>query len=157
VHTPVWHASVWVQALASLHVPSGASGFEHAPVPLLQTPATWHGSLAVQTTGFAPAQIPVWHESVCVQAFPSLHAVPLAAFGFEHAPVPGLQESVVQALLSLQFTGFAPTHTPAWQPSLCVQASPSVHADPSALIGLEQTPVSASRTRQRGTDRWRCR
>ena len=35
-------------------------------------------------------QAPDWHVSVCVQASPSLHAVPFAAAGFEHAPVAGL-------------------------------------------------------------------
>ena len=43
VHTPVWHVSVCVQALASLHaVPSGAAGFEHTPLAGLQVPALWH-------------------------------------------------------------------------------------------------------------------
>ncbi len=40
-----------MQALLSLHVvPLGAFGFEHTPVPGLQTPATWHWSDAVQVT-----------------------------------------------------------------------------------------------------------
>ena len=43
VHTPVWHVSVCVHALPSLHaVPFGAAGFEQAPVPELHVPATWH-------------------------------------------------------------------------------------------------------------------
>ena len=54
-------------------------------------PATWHWSLAVQTTGFAPVQVPAWQVVVCVQALPSLQAVPLGAFGFEQTPVAGLQ------------------------------------------------------------------
>ena len=42
VHTPVWHVSVWVHRLPSLHaVPFGAVGFEQ-PVAGLQVPATWH-------------------------------------------------------------------------------------------------------------------
>ena len=45
---------------------------------------------AVQTTGLAPAHMPVWQVSVCVQALPSLQAVPLGAFGFEHVPFAGL-------------------------------------------------------------------
>ena len=44
----------------------------------------------MQTTGFDPVQIPAWHVSACVQALLSLHAVPFAAAGFEHAPVAGL-------------------------------------------------------------------
>ena len=62
VQTPAEHVSVCVQALPSLHeVPLGAVGFVHAPVLVLQVPATWHASLAVQVTGFAPVQTPPEH------------------------------------------------------------------------------------------------
>jgi hypothetical protein len=54
------------------------------PVAGLQTPASWHASLAVQTTGAPPAQPPAWHESPCVQALPSSHVVPSGFAGFEH-------------------------------------------------------------------------
>jgi hypothetical protein len=92
VQAPFSHASVWVQALPSLQVvPFAAVGFEQAPVDGLQVPATWHWSLAAHVTGFAPAQTPAWHVSVCVHALPSLHVVPLAAAGFEQAPVVGSQ------------------------------------------------------------------
>ena len=92
VHAPAWHVSVCVHALPSLHaVPSGAAGFEQLPVPGSQVPATWHWSLAVQTTGFDPVHTPAWHLSVpCVHAFPSLHTVPFGTAGFEQVPVPGL-------------------------------------------------------------------
>ena len=33
-------------------------------------------------------QVPDWQVSVCVQALPSLQAVPFAAGGFEQRPVP---------------------------------------------------------------------
>ena len=80
-----------MQALPSLQaVPFAAFGFEQRPVPVLHVPAMWHGSLAVQTTGFAPVQTPDWHVSVCVQALPSLQAVPSGLAGFEH-PDTGLQ------------------------------------------------------------------
>ena len=43
VQTPLWHLSVWVQALPSLQLaPSVAGGFEHWPVLGLHVPATWH-------------------------------------------------------------------------------------------------------------------
>jgi hypothetical protein len=85
---PLWHVSVWVHALPSLQVvPFDAVGFEHVPVDGLQVPATWHWSLAVHVTGFAPAQVPLWQVSVWVHALPSLHVVPFAAVGFVHAPV----------------------------------------------------------------------
>ena len=35
-------------------------------------------------------------------------------------------------------TGLAPVHVPAWQESVCVQASPSVHEVPSGAAGFEQ-------------------
>jgi len=38
-----------------------------------------------------PLHTPPWHVSVCVQASPSLQAVPLGAAGFEHVPVAGSQ------------------------------------------------------------------
>jgi hypothetical protein len=51
--------SVWVQALVSLQaVPSDWGGFEQRPVPGLHVPATWHWSLAVQTTGLPPVHVP---------------------------------------------------------------------------------------------------
>jgi hypothetical protein len=90
VQVPPWHASVCVHALPSLHaVPSAAVGFEHAPLLGLQVPATWHGSLAVHVTELLPVHVPLWHVSVWVHALPSLHAVPFAAVGFEHAPLLG--------------------------------------------------------------------
>jgi hypothetical protein len=52
--------SVCVQAFPSVQpVPFGAFGFEHRPVAVLQVPATWHWSRAVQITGFAPTQLPL--------------------------------------------------------------------------------------------------
>jgi hypothetical protein len=76
---------------SSQAVPLFFVGLEQAPFVELQTPATWHWSCAVQTTGFAPEQAPAWHVSVCVQASPSAHVVPSAFGGFVHLPVEGLQ------------------------------------------------------------------
>jgi hypothetical protein len=50
---------------------------------------SWQLSLAVQTTRFEPTHVPAWQVSVCVQALPSLQAVPLALAGLEHMPVAG--------------------------------------------------------------------
>src|SRR2546428_345644 len=113
------------------------------PVATSQTPATWHWSSAVQATGLAPVHAPLWQVSVCVHALPSLHAEPLALAGFEQVPVP---VSRVPATWhwseAVQTTGLLPVHAPLWQVSLCVHALPSVHADPSALLGFEQVPVA---------------
>src|SRR3989442_12081066 len=91
VQVPLWQVSVWVQALPSLHaVPLLAFGLEHWPVAVLQVPATWHWSEAVQTTGFEPVQGPFWQLSVCVQALPSLQAVPFGWWRWARraAPLP---------------------------------------------------------------------
>ncbi len=89
---PASQASARVQAFPSSQlVPSGFAGFEQAPVPGSQTPATWHCSSAVQVTGIEPTHAPAPHESARVQAFPSSQLVPSAFAGFEQMPVPGSQ------------------------------------------------------------------
>jgi len=143
VQVPLWHVSVCVHALPSLHaVPLAATGLEHVPVLGLHVPATWHASLALHVTGFAPVQVPPWHVSVCVHALPSLHAVPLAATGLEHAPVLGLHVPATwHESLAVHVTGFAPVHVPLWHVSVCVHPLPSLHAVPLAATGFEQAPV----------------
>ena len=87
---PFWHESAWVQRLPSSQgVPLPALGFEHTPVLVLQVPATWHWSEAVQMTGLLPIQKPAWQVSVCVQRLPSLQRVPLPALGLEQRPEAG--------------------------------------------------------------------
>jgi len=148
VHVPDWHVSLCVHALPSLHaVPFAAFGFEHDPVCGSQTPATWHWSLAEQTTGLAPVHVPAWQLSDWVHALPSLQAVPFAAFGFEQDPVCGLQTPATwHWSLAVHVTGLAPVHVPDWHVSLCVHAFPSLHAAPSAALGFEQDPVCGSQT-----------
>jgi hypothetical protein len=132
VHTPDWQLSVCVHAFPSLHVvPLFAFGFEQTPVAGAQLPATWHWSLGVHTFGFPPVHTPAWQVSVCVQALPSLHDVPLFAFGFEQTPVDGAQVPATwHWSLGVQTFGFAPVHIPDWQVSVCVQALPSLHVVP---------------------------
>src|SRR5438132_962729 len=89
---PAWQVSVWVQASPSVHaLPFGLAGVEQTPLAGSQTPATWHWSGAAQTTGIAPTQAPAWQESLCVQASPSLQAVPFGLAGLEQVPVAGSQ------------------------------------------------------------------
>jgi hypothetical protein len=92
-HTPPVQVSPQVATFPSSQVvPSGLFGFEHIPVPVLQTPTLWHWSRAVHMTFdvWFP-QTPLWQVSPIVHPSPSLQAVPLALFGFEHIPVPVLQ------------------------------------------------------------------
>src|SRR6266849_2358938 len=67
--------------------------------------------------------MPPLQVSLLVQASPSLHGVVLLVCT---QPVAGLQLSSVQTLLSLQLAAGPPTHAPAAQVSLVVQAFPSL-------------------------------
>ena len=118
-HVPFVHASPVVHVLPSLHVvPFAAFGFEQVPVDGLHVPATWHWSSGVHTTGFVPAHVPFWHVSVRVQAFPSLHVVPFAAFGFEHTPVAGLHVPATWHWSSaVHTTGVPAAQVPFWHVS----------------------------------------
>src|SRR2546428_7569019 len=122
MHVPLVQVSVMVHALPSLHaVPLALAGFEHAPVVGSQVPASWHWSGVGQVTGLEPMQAPLWQVSVCVQALPSLHTVPLALAGSVHWPVVGSQVPTVwHWSLGVQATGLPPT-TPLWQMSGRVQ------------------------------------
>jgi hypothetical protein len=86
--------------------------------------------------------VPFWQDSPWVHALPSLHVVPLATTGLEHAPLAG---SHVPARWhwseAVQATELPATQAPAWHVSFCVQELPSLHAVPSASAGLEQAPV----------------
>src|SRR5438046_8519389 len=100
---------------------------EQLPVAGSHVPAGWHWSRAVQVTGL-PAQLPLWQVSVCVQALPSLHAVPSVAVGMEQLPVAGSHVPAVwHASRAVQVTGL-PAQLPLWQVSVCVQALPSLRA-----------------------------
>src|SRR5206468_654422 len=118
-------------------------GAEHTPVAGLQVPGSWHW-FAVQTTVLAPTQLPFWQVSVCVQASPSLQAVPLVLFvGAEHMPVAGLQVPGSWHWFAVQTTGLAPTQLPYWPLFGSVQASPSLQAVPLVLfVGAEHMPVA---------------
>ncbi len=143
---PAWQVSPVVQVKPSEHgAPSGFAGFEQAPLAGSQVPATWHASSAEQTTAVAPAQTPDWQASPNVHASSSEHGAPSAFVGLEQTPVAGLQTpGSWQALLGRQTTGFAPTHVPAWQGSVCEQRFPSLHGTPFAFEGFEQAPVAGS-------------
>jgi hypothetical protein len=74
---PLWQTSLLVHELPSLHVlPFGFVGFEQTPAE--QTPALWHWSLAVHTTG-VPVQAPPLQTSPVVHELPSLHGLLLFA------------------------------------------------------------------------------
>src|SRR5262249_2222504 len=141
--TPLSHVSVRVQALPSVQpAPSGFTGFEQAPVRGSQTPAAWPWSEAAQATGFVPRQTPAWQGSVCVHAWPSLHALPSALVAYEQVRVAGSQPPAwCPESGGGQASGFAPRQRPLSHVSVRVQALPSLQALPSGLAGFEQLPV----------------
>jgi hypothetical protein len=99
----------------------------------------------VQVTALPPAQVPPWQVSVCVQELPSLHAVPFAAMGLEHAPLVGSHvPGAWHWSLAAQVTGAAPRQRPAWQVSTWVQTLPSLHALPFGAVGFVQKPLLGS-------------
>src|SRR2546427_795162 len=105
----------------------------------LQVPAVWHWSEAVQTTGLLPVHTPLSQVSVCVQALPSLQAVPSALGGFEHMPVLVLQVPASWHWSSaVQTIGLEPMQVPLWQVSVWVQGLASLHGTPSSFAGSEQ-------------------
>src|SRR5947199_225040 len=90
-------------------------------------------------------QAPAWQVSVCVQALPSVQAVPSGLAGVEQVPVAGSQVPASwHCSRAAQTTGLVPLQAPAWQVSVCVHALLSVQAVPSGFSGLEHTPVDGS-------------
>jgi len=104
-----------LHALLSEHdVPPG-SGMYAQPVAGSQASAV-HAWLSLQVSGVPGMHEPSeLHSSAPLQALPSEHAAPV--FGVAVHPVAGLQESVVQVLLSSHVSGTPATHAPAMQNS----------------------------------------
>jgi hypothetical protein len=156
-----------VQALPSLQVvPFAAAGFEQAPVDGLQVPAVWHWSCAVHVTGLPPVQTPAWQVSVCVQAFPSLHTVPLASFASDgqlaelpvqlsatsHWPLEGRQTVVDGRNESAGHAADEPLQVSARsQAPAAARQTVEANANPSAGQ-VELVPVQVSATSQAPAD-----
>src|SRR6266849_1679369 len=117
---PPLQVSLLVQASPSLHgavlllCTQPVAGLHESSVQTL---------LSLQLGGDPPTHEPRAQVSLVVQAFPSLHGLVLLVCT---QPVTGLQLSSVQTLLSLQLAAGPPTHAPAAQVSLVVQAFPSL-------------------------------
>src|SRR6266705_3202716 len=96
VQTPALQTSPSVLASPSSQgLPSGVTGFEQVALSGSQTPASWHWSWAVQTTGLTDVLVPHWQVALCVQESQSSHPAPAALLGFEHSPVAGSQAPAV--------------------------------------------------------------
>jgi hypothetical protein len=121
-HAPPEHASFVVQALPSLHgallltYTQPEAGLQESSVQRLPSS---------QVRGGPPMHVPPEHVSPVVHTLPSLHEALLLTYT---QPVAGLQESSVQTLASLQFSGGPPAQVPPEHVSVVVQALPSLHA-----------------------------
>jgi hypothetical protein len=88
---------------------------------------------SLHASGAPATQVPPAQVSPVVQAFPSLQGAVLLV---NTQPLPGLQLSVVQTLLSLQTTGVPGLQMPPLQVSPVVQALPSLQAAPYEAVFL---------------------
>ena len=97
-----------------------------------------HGLLSLQLRAEPGWQLPPLQWSPTVHLLPSLHEAELFAFT---QPTAGLQESVVQMLLSLQFGGLLPTQLPLMHLSTVVHLSLSSQGL-LLLVCTQPLPVS---------------
>lgn len=100
--------------------------------------STVQGLPSLQVTAVPGWQEPVAHTSPVVHALPSEHASELKPFT---QPPAGLQESVVQGLLSSQLMAVPATQVPAVQVSPLVQTLPS---EQGAELEVCKQPVAGS-------------
>jgi hypothetical protein len=144
--TPAWQVSAPLQRFVSAQDVPLATGVVVQPVAGLQ-PSVVHTLPSLQTMGVPAVHTPAWQVSAPLQAFPSLHDVPLATTALPHTPA--VQLSVVHGLLSLQSAATLHALQPAmgvcWQPltelqESVVQAFPSLQlsAVPAAHVPFWQ-------------------
>src|SRR6266849_2108169 len=130
---PPLHASLVVQAFPSLH------GLVllvcTQPVCVLQVSVV-QTLPSSQLGAGPPTHVPLAQVSLVVQAFPSLQGLVLLICVH---PLAGLQASVVQTFPSSQLGAGPPTHAPAAQVSLVVQAFPSLQG---AVLLMCTQPVA---------------
>jgi hypothetical protein len=145
-HLPPVHASGVVQVKPSLQVvPSGLAGLLHEPVLMSQLPAEWQLSCAEHVTWLLGVQVPFWQASPVLHGLVSSHFTPFCLVGLEHTPVAELHTPASwHWSLAVQVTCPAPTHSPALQESVTVQALASLQKLPFFFSGFEQAPVTLS-------------
>src|SRR5881628_1327730 len=120
------------------------AGFEHMPVLVLQVPAVWQASEAVQVTGgVVCVHTPLWQVLIPLHMLPSSQSAPLLFAGFEHVPVLVLQVPAVwQASEPGQVTGgVASVPSPLWQVLIPLHMLRSSQSAPLLFAGFEHVPV----------------
>src|SRR5437870_2438104 len=128
VQIPDRHVSAPLHTLPSLHEVPLASAVCRHPLTGSQVSVV-HGLLSLQLSPVPARQMPAWQVSAPLHTLPSLHEVPFASAACWH-PASGSQVSALHGLLSLQSRAVPATHTPAWQVSTPLHASPSLHDVP---------------------------
>jgi hypothetical protein len=140
-HTPAWQVSAPLQTLPSTHgVPLSTGLLEHPKMG--SQPSVVHTFESSQLRAVPAVHRPTWQVSVPLQTLPSLHGVPLTTGPFAQ-PVTGSQESIVQALPSLQLSGLPVVQVPVWQVSAPLQTLPSVHEVPFVTGALEHPKIGS--------------
>src|SRR5262249_62140210 len=104
-------------------------------------PGRWHWSAPAPPPP-SPTQAPAPQLSPCVQAFPSLQALPFILAGFEQTPVAGLHVPASWHWSEAVHSMPVPTQAPPWQLSPCVQALPSLQLVPFVLAGFVELAVA---------------
>jgi hypothetical protein len=122
LHRPAVQVSPAVHGLPSSQLPLAGAWLQ--PV-LAKQPSSVQSLLSSQLTGDPPWQTPLWQRSPRLHASPSLQLVPERP-PWMHAPC--TQLSAVHTTPSSQLEAAPGKHTPSWQASPTVQASPSSHA-----------------------------
>src|SRR2546426_12529363 len=93
-----------------------------------------------------PTQMPASQASVRVQALPSSQPVPSGLAGLLQTPDAGLQGPAGwRWRAAVPTAGVAPTQTPGWQGSLCVDALAALQLVPFGLAGVLAAPAAGAR------------
>jgi hypothetical protein len=111
VHAPFWQVSLPLQTLPSVHELPLATLLLWQPAIGSQLSAV-HGLPSLQLRAVPVVQVPAWQVSAPLHTLPSAHDVPLVTLACWQ-PSAGVQESVVQTLLSSQLGAVPAVQTPA--------------------------------------------
>jgi hypothetical protein len=111
------------------------------PVPVALLPPT-PVPVALELELELDVVLSIWHTPA--RQTPPAQGVLSGLWIGEHTPLTGLQSPTSHSPTGGQTSTLDPLHVPAWHVSVCVQASPSLHDEPLAFAGVEQTPVATS-------------
>jgi hypothetical protein len=132
-------------------VPLGSGTITHRPVAGLHLSDCWHVAGPGHTTGFDPTQTPFWQVSVCVQALPSLQAVPVSRAQVPFVAAPAATEQAEQTPpLHAMLQQTLSTQKPLAQSVPCAHAVPRAPVPPKSsavatgVVLLLQPPAAST-------------